>query len=174
MEKEKLVELGVSGKPHGIKGGFLFKLNNNEESVLIKGAVVYLYPSNKDSSIPESGEKLTIKSISFGNKVICYFDGVTDRNIVEAMLPFGIYYPREDFPDLDDGEFYISDLMGLKVISPEGEELGLVDSHYDNGFQVILCVVVKGKKIELPFVENFFPEINIESGEVTMLLPEYS
>jgi 16S rRNA processing protein RimM len=171
MEKN-LAELGYSSKPHGIKGGFIFVLFNSDESVLKNKSVITIFPKTKNSSIKPDGEKHLIKAINFGNKTVCYLDGIVDRNIVEAMLPFTIFYPRSLFPAPAEGEVYIRDLVGLKVVDVDGEEIGVVGKTYDNGAQTVIKVVMSNDSIELPFVPVFFPEIDIEAGCITMIMPE--
>lgn len=173
MEKEKLVELGYANKPHGLKGGFLFKLYNTQESVLAKNIEITLFPKESSSSVAQTGELFIIKTIQFGNKTICYLKGIEERNPVEAMLPFSIFYPRDKFPKAAKGEVYIADLVNLKVMDSNGKELGVVHSLYDNGAQTVLKLKLKTGDIELPFVKNFFPEVNLEEGIIIFTPPEF-
>ena len=126
-------------------------------------------------SINKDGEEFTIKSIAFGNKVIVYLDEVSDRNKVEEIIPFEVYVDRELFPDTEEDEFYISDLVGLEVRVEGTEEVyGKVSSFYDNSAQVVLVIKGSGNQVqELPFIEEFFPIIDIEDGYITMVLPDF-
>lgn len=173
LKDKKLVELGSCFRPHGIKGGFQFKLFNPGDSVLSKGHMIYLFPADKRSSIAEDGEKIAIASIHFGNKTICYLKDIKDRNLVEAMIPFKIFLPREEFPELEDGEVYIHDVIGLTVVDIDGYEIGKVTGHFDNGAQIVLKIKLKTESIELPFVDAFFPHVNLKDKKITLILPEY-
>ena len=168
----KLVELGQCKKAHGIKGGFVFTLLS-QDSVLAKGIEILLQPLSADSKIQKSGEKYKIQNISFGNKVICYLVDVQDRNKVESLIPFKIFLDRNEFPKLKDDEFYIDDLIGLKAMDLNDSEVGKVEGHYDNGAQVVLVVRIDSELIDIPFVESFVPEVNIDKGEITVIIPEY-
>lgn len=88
------------------------------------------------------------------------------------MVPFDIYISRDQLPDLDDGEFYLEDLVGLQVVSPSGEKIGKVKSYFDNGAQTVLVIQKPKGRVELPFVDAFFPEVDLENGVVVMLDPE--
>lgn len=171
--KKNLIELGTCYKPHGIKGAFLFKLHNQEDSVLAKGEDVLLFPASSASSLKASGQSFTIDEIHFGNKVICYLKDIRNRNIVEDLIPFVIKYPREKFPELKKDEWYIEDLVGLKVFDQDGHEIGIVENHYDNGAQVVLNLKVNGKKMDLPFVETFFPYVDIKKNKIVLVEPDY-
>lgn len=173
MQKEGLVELGICGRPHGIKGGFQFKLYNPTESVLKKNSVITLFPKDATSSLKSEGEEFTISNIHFGNKVICYLKEINDRNLVEKMLPFSIFYPRDKFPKLADDEIYISDLLGLNIVNQQGVVIGKVENHYDNGAQTILKIKVNGKYEELPFIDNFFPKVDLENKTITYIAAEF-
>ena len=169
----ELVELGVATRPHGIKGGFIFKLINSQDSILRKGTRISINPLSESSDIPKEGKEVLIETIHFGNKTICYLKGIKDRNIVEAMLPFSIHLPRSEFPTLDSGEWYLDDLIGLKVFNLDGYEIGTVESFYDNGAQSVLCLKIESKKLELPFIDAFFPFVDIEKNKIVLNEPEY-
>lgn len=172
MNSDSLVILGVCNKPHGIRGGFSFMLENSQDSILANGMRVFLFPKSPASSIDENGEEHIIEKISFGNKTIAYLKGISDRNIVESMLPFEIKLPREEFPETDKDEFYISDLIGLEVYEHETNELiGKVAKYYDNSVQTILTIRGKNGSFDIPFVENFVPELDIEEGKIWVVVP---
>jgi 16S rRNA processing protein RimM len=175
MENNDLIEMGYCAKPHGIKGGFSFVLSNIEDSCLEKGVKITLFPSSKKSSLPKNGEVFTIKSISFGNKVITYLEEVFDRNRVEEIIPFTIKVSRDLFPETQEDEFYLVDLVDLEARDHEsGEVLGKIKDFYDNTAQTVIVIKAPGKQVlELPLIEQFFPEINIEEGYVTVNPPTY-
>ena len=66
----------------------------------------------------------------------------------------------------------MSDLVGLNVLDIDsGEKIGIVSEFYDNGAQAVL--IIKGEKIlELPFVDAFFREIDIQNREIKIRVPE--
>lgn len=171
--QNELIELGLSARPHGIKGGILFNLYNRGESVLKNGSKITLFPKSSASIVASEGEIFIISSIHFGNKVICYLEGIKDRNIVEKMLPFSICYPRSDFPELEKDEWYIADLVGLSVFNQDGYQIGKVEGHFDNGAQFVLKIKLQDRIIELPFVDAFFPYVDIEKNKIVMVEPEY-
>jgi len=171
--EENLIEMGICYKPHGIRGGFTFVLSNTEDSCLQKGVEITLFPAKKESSIAKDGEKFTIEKIQHGNKVIVYLKGISDRNIVESMIPFSVMIPRSFFPETEEGEFYLTDLVGLEVFDDStGQALGKVKDFYDNTAQIILTIKGNGKVIEVPFIKQFVPEVDIENNRLTIIVPE--
>ena len=179
MSENSLIQLGVCHKPHGIKGGFSFILENPDDSILKKGMKVFLFPKEARSSLEDEGECFEIAKISFGNKTIAYLkrDGeeISDRNIVEDLLPFIIKVPREEFPELDEGEIYLSDLLGINVRDLFNDKIiGTVYRTFDNGAQTVVTIKLhSGKLVDIPFVENFIPVVDIENKEIGVHMPHF-
>ena len=54
-----------------------------------------------------------------------------------------------------------------------GKRVGVIESSYDNGAQDILVIVTKnGDELELPLVDEFFPEIDLKAKKVIVRPPE--
>ncbi len=174
--ENKLVELGYCNRAHGIRGGFTFSLHNEIDSVLQDKLPITLLPSGEgrgSSSLSSDGQEFIISKVSFGNKVIAYLEGVNERNQVEAMIPFTIFLSRDLFPEVVEGEFYVEDLLGVIVNShADGSPLGKIDSFYDNGAQIVFVVLLdSGEKIDVPFVDNFFPVVDLDKNIIELILP---
>lgn len=178
MKKEDLIKLAFVAHPHGIKGEAEIRLlnPNPEESILDDGMKVMLYPSSAKSKIHPYGEEWTISKIRFGNKVIATFEGIKDRTHLESLIPFEIYLDRESFPETDEDEVYLIDLVDMDIVNEEGEVIGKLESFSDNGMQYLFDVRVgpRGELITLPYVEAFFPKIDMEKRQITMIYPEYT
>lgn len=169
---ENLIKLGVCGKAHGIKGGFQFNLENPENSILDEGTKILLIPSDSRSQLPQEGQMFTIQKISFGHKTMAFLEGIDNRNVVEEMIPFEIFVDRNLFPEIDEDEIYLSDLVGLKVYChSSGKEVGTIKKFYDNTAQAI--IVIRGiQNLELPLIEQFFPVIDLENKRIEVNIPE--
>lgn len=171
---DKLVQVGICTQPHGIRGDFEFKLSSPEDSILDKNLQITILPLNEKSKLPVTGSVYKIKNIRFGNKVIVSLEGIADRNLVEEMIPFKVMVDRDDFPETEEDEYYIADLLGLKVLDHiTNEELGEVKDFYDNGQQVVLVLKLKESLFDLLFLDQFVPEVDIEGGFIKVNLPEY-
>lgn len=177
MKKEDLIKLAFVAHPHGIKGEAEIRLlnNNPEQTVLEEGMKVFLYPSSEKSRISPYGEEWMISKLRLGNKVIATFEGVKDRTDLETMIPFEIYLDRDSFPEPDEDEVYLVDLVNMPVVNEAGEKIGVLESFSDNGMQYLFDVrMTTGEIVTLPYVEAFFPEINMEEKKIVMVLPDYT
>lgn len=169
--------MGSATSPHGIKGEVELRLLNPDfdESVLHDGASLWLYPVNEKSKLKPAGEQWKVAKLRLGNKAICLLEGIKDRTHLETLLPFEFYMERSDFPEADDGEFYLIDLIEAIVISEAGEKIGVLESFSDNGEQYLFNIrLVNGEVLTLPYVESFFPEIDVENKKIIMISPEFT
>lgn len=176
--QSSLLQLGKCLKPHGLKGGAILQLFNGENSSLKKGQLLTLFPLSEKSSLPPEGKILKLVSLSLGPRSIGYFEGIEDRNALEAVLPFSVHLSRKDLPSLnEDGEFYLMDLLGLPVFEHESEKkVGTIKDFYDNGAQTVLIIETfqgGSKELDLPFIEPFFPVVDLQRGRIEVRLPQF-
>ena len=171
-KKSQNIHIGHCTSPHGIKGEFSFVIYNFEESVLEDGMTLTLTPRSVDSSVPQDGLEFQIKKINFGNKAIATLVGVDNRNVVEAMVPFDIYMDRSLLPETEEGEYYLNDLLGLEVFDHLTKVmLGRVVDFYDNGAQVVIKIKTESEFIEVVFIDQFVPVVDIDLNRMEIIPP---
>jgi 16S rRNA processing protein RimM len=112
---------------------------------------------------------LTLKSTRHGsNGTIARIAEVTDRNAAEAMRGMELTVPRSALPPLEDGEYYHTDLLGLPVMSTDGEALGAVVAIDDFGAGDVIEVERPsedgrpGKRFMVPMNGEAVPDWNDE------------
>ncbi|MGH8460987.1 MAG: ribosome maturation factor RimM [Stenotrophobium sp.] len=100
---------------------------------------------------------------------------LTDRNFAESLIGSEIQVSRSELPPTAEGQFYLADLLGLRVQSEQGDVLGVVTEVTSNGAQDVL--VMKDAEVErmIPFVQG--PIIkSVDMGKRLIIadwLPEY-
>ncbi|SIN95390.1 16S rRNA processing protein RimM [Parasphingorhabdus marina DSM 22363] len=99
-----------------------------------------------------NGGALTLKKVKPHKMgAIARFSEITDRNAAEAARGTELSVPRSALPALDDDEFYHIDIIGLRCVSDNGEELGKVFAIYEFGAgDVIEIERASGKKFMIP------------------------
>ena len=150
-------------------------LFSGEESVLGAGMKIELRPCNTESSLPPEGRRYILTKIQRQKKV-AWLEGISKREEVEELTPFDIFLKREDFPPLPgkEGSFYLADLLGLKAIDHQSKrEIGVVASSSNNSTQTLLTIHREGKALfTLPFVDAFFPVIDVQAGRIEVVPPQ--
>jgi 16S rRNA processing protein RimM len=97
-----------------------------------------------------------------GAGVVLKFIDYDDRDQAATLIQSDIAVRRSQLPPSKPGEYYWSDLEGLRVVTLDGVELGAVDHLFATGANDVL--VVKGERERLlPFVKGqVVVEINLE------------
>jgi len=75
-----------------------------------------------------------------GNAIVVKIAGIDTRNQAEALVRAEIWLETAILLDHADGEYYWFQLIGLKVVSPEGQELGTITSLIETGANDVLVV----------------------------------
>jgi 16S rRNA processing protein RimM len=99
---------------------------------------------------------------------------IETREQAEAARGLKLYIPRAVLPEPDDeDEFYIADLIGMDVVSLEGDLLGRVRSVRDFGAGDLLEVAPPaGESWWLPFTKDAVPEVQIDAGRIVAVRPD--
>lgn len=99
---------------------------------------------------------------------------VETREQAEALRGLRLFIPRQALPAPDDeDDFYLVDLIGLSVVTTQGEVLGEVRSVQDFGAGDLLEIQPPaGASWWLPFTREAVPEVRLAEGRVVALPPE--
>lgn len=98
---------------------------------------------------------------------------VETREQAEALRGLKLYIPRDVLPEPEEDEFYVTDLVGLEAVTPEGEVLGQVRSVHDFGAGDLLEIApAAGATWWLPFTREAVPEVKLGEGRVIVVRPE--
>lgn len=101
-----------------------------------------------------------------GKGIIARLESCEDRDAASLLVGAEIALRRDQLPSLKQGEYYWSDLVGLKVVTTEGVELGIVDHLLETGSNDVL--VVRGDRERLvPYIrEQVVTRIDLEDGVI--------
>ena len=102
-----------------------------------------------------------------GATVVCKPRGSEDRDAALRLRNAEILVSRSEFPRSDPGEFYWVDLVGCRVVSPGGDELGTVTSVEDFGAHPILKVGDgAGRELLVPFVGAWIVSVDLAGRRI--------
>lgn len=106
-----------------------------------------------------------------GNVLVAKLKGLDDREIARTFAEFEILVPRSELPVLDDGEFYWSQLEGLKVIDQNGQLFGILDHMLETGANDVMVVKPCAGSLDdrerlLPYTDQCVQSVDLEAGEI--------
>ena len=99
-------------------------------------------------------------------------EGVASREAAEALNRLRLHVGREKLGATEDDEFFLADLVGLRVDGPEGP-IGHVVAvpNFGGGELLEIARGPGGRSVLLPFTKAFVPEIDIAAGRVVIAPP---
>ena len=160
MNKENFITIGKITNFFGIKGEAKVGFDNLNQ---IKNArSVFMLDD-------ESKIELKIKSIRFHkNFAIIKFDGIDDINKLMQYKGQRLFVPKQiALNKLEKDEFLIQDLIGCIVYNENNEKIGEVTNISTNSSQDLLNIKNLIGKVDLvPFVNEFFPVVDIENKKI--------
>ena len=151
------VQMAVIGAPHGIRGEVRVKTFTGDPLAL--GDYGPLHSADRKT--------FTVAAIRPAkNVVVVRFKEITSREAAEAVTGTELFVDRAALPDdLDDGEFYHADLIGLSVQDETGETIGKVLAIQNFGGGDIIEVTMAGRRtVMIPFTLAAVPEISVSEG----------
>ncbi|MET0668340.1 MAG: ribosome maturation factor RimM [Methyloceanibacter sp.] len=163
--KADRVLLGEIGAPQGLKGEVRLRSFTEEPGRIVE------YGPLED----EDGRAVEIESLQATPKgLIARFKGVTTREGAEALTRTKLYVPRARLPQREEEEWYHADLIGLGAFAPDNTEIGRVLAVHNFGAGDLIEVVPAGGGATLlvPFTRDAVPEVDVEGGRLTVVLPE--
>ena len=150
------------GKAHGLRGEVTVQ-------VLTGAPDERFVPGASFATDPASSGPLVLRSARDNNGILLLgFEHTDDRSGAETLR--GIKLLAEALADDgDDEEWYERDLVGLKAVTVEGDEVGEVVALESRPAQDLLVLrLADGREALVPFVTAIVPEVDLEGGRVVL------
>ena len=151
--------------PHGVRGEFrLMPLTENPERYL-----------EMKTLLLENGKEFTITSARFHkNMVLIKTEEITSMDEVELLRGQNVVVNTKDLPPLEQGRFYVADLIGFAVVTLENEDVGKLSDVITTGSNDVFVVKsTSGKEIMIPAIDTHIKEIDTKSRTIKVVLPQW-
>ena len=160
---QEFLEIGQIVNTFGIKGMVKIKPFTDDINRFDNMKSVYIEIRNKK-------EIYEIEEVKYHkDMVLIKFKGINKVEEAELLRNAYLKVNRNDEPELEEGTYYIVDLLGLDVYSDEGILLGKVDDIFNNGSTDIYVVKDElGKQVLLPGISDVIKEVNLEEGKIVV------
>lgn len=160
---ETRFQVGVITSPHGVIGEVnVFPTTDDPKRFRRLKEVILVQGKNEKT--------VEIESVKFfKNMVILKLAGYDDRDSVEKLRQCSLFVPREKAVRLKEDEYFIADLMGLKVLDGDAEdaELGTLEDVMETGANDVYVIrLLDGRELLLPAIKQCILEVNVEEGFV--------
>ncbi|MDV7687377.1 ribosome maturation factor RimM [Oenococcus oeni] len=128
----------------------------------------------KNSELLIAGEKLVVQSSRpFKQFWLVKFSDHENINLVEKYKGEDIFINERKEPRLSEGEFLVSQIIGLKVIDEKGNSIGkIADSFHTGANDVWTIKKSNGKEILIPYIDQVVKKVDLQTSTVTIELLE--
>ena len=119
---------------HGLKGWVqVFSYTRPAEKILT-------YSPWQLADSTESEEVLISSSRVAGKKILVLFEECVSRNQADGLRARKVFIDKSQMPDLEEGDFYWNELVGMQVRSAKGIFLGNVETLIETGANDVIVV----------------------------------
>ncbi len=101
---------------------------------------------------------------SHGKGLIALFDGIDDRNAAEGLVGADILVDRDQFEDTQKDEYYWTDLVGMRVVTTDDRQLGIVDSLLETGANDVLILEGDRRRLVPFLMGSVIQKVDLDSG----------
>lgn len=167
LDQSQLKEVGRCAGAYGVRGWIRVIPHARDGELLFEVDTWYQLPYPRRSGV--GPQRLTVLEVKpHGKEFLVRLQESTQKEQADA-LKGSLLVNRDDLPELQEGDFYDDDLLGLKVVNRESQVLGVITAVASNGAQDILQVTPQGqneKSFFIPMVDQFIDEIDFEIEQV--------
>ncbi len=160
--------VGHLNKAHGTKGEiFIWPLTDHPESTFAPGVVLYLGDENGD--LPTDPPTLRIDaSRAYRRGFLVRFEGVQDRGGMDGLLGRYVMRSMDQLEELEEDETFYHDLLGMDVVTVEGERVGEVIEIYELRPTDLLEIRGSEKNFIIPYVAEMIRSVDVAENRIVL------
>lgn len=165
MQKEEYLQVGVITSTHGIRGE------------------VKVFPTTDDASrfellkkvILDTGKEqlpLEIEGVKyFKQYVILKFKGIDNINDIEKYRKMPLMISREDAVELAEDEYFMADILGMRVVTEDGNDFGILKDIMETGANDVYVVDTKEHgEVLIPAIKECILDVDTDERKMTIHL----
>ena len=159
--------VGVISSTHGIRGEVKVFPTTDDPARFLELKQVTLVAKRERQT-------LEIERVRFFRQfVIVKFKGIDNINDIERHKGAELWIGREQAVPLEEGEYFIADLLGVSVVDENGEKLGVLKDVIETGANDVYVVERENKKdLLIPAIKQCIRKVDVEAGEMEVHLME--
>lgn len=162
--------IGEILRPHGVRGELRMRILTDYPERITELGKVYI-GEGVDAKAPAvyAVEHMRMHQ----NYGLLKLEGINNRTDAEIFRQLYVMVSIEDAVPLEEGEFYLFQLIGLDVRTADGEQLGkIIDVMETGANDVYIVESARYGELLIPVTDETIIETNIEQGFVAVNLPE--
>ena len=129
-------------------------------------------PGPSETPRPYAVQQARVAPRGHGQQLLLKVEGIDDREAAERLRGVAVQVPESEAWQLPRGRFYWHQIVGLRVVTVDGRELGMVKEILETGANDVYVVQTEQGELLLPAIKDVVKEIAPERGVMLVeLLP---
>ncbi len=149
--------MGTVVRPHGVRGGLIVYADASVQAVLRAGIEIRI------AAAEHSSLHKIIESSAHSRGLRLMVAGIKTRDQADALRRAAVMVRRQELPELANGEYYDFELIGNRVVTADGDELGVVTEVVPTGANDVYVVEGERGEILVPAAAGAVLSIDRES-----------
>ena len=162
---EQLLQVGVITQPHGVRGEVKV-FPTTDDPVRFKKLKKVILDTGKEKL------DLEVEHVKFFKQfVIVKFKEFDNINDIERYKRCPLLVTRENDVPLEEDEYFVADMIGMKVITEDGTEFGTLSDVMETGANDVYVIDSKEHgEVLMPAIKECVLNVDMESGIITVHL----
>ena len=162
-----MLAVGLIVAAHGLRGEVRVEMHTDFPQRFAPGSHVLMGQELLAAEI--------VASRPHKNELLVLFDGINDRTQAEALRGQWLFIQEQDAADLEEGAYWIHDIIGMDVQTTNGRNLGRVIEVLFTGANDVYVVkpaasVNRGQDLLLPAIPDVIQAVDVGAGLITVAL----
>jgi 16S rRNA processing protein RimM len=154
-----LLAIGRVGRAHGLKGEVRVELHFDGSEALAQVDELWLSPK---AEAPDGARRYAIEAARpVPRAFLVKLEGVEERNGAEALRGATVWVARSALPETDESEYYLVDLIGAKVVGPEGDIGTVIEIATHPSIDALVIQTSDGRRLEQPLVPDWILRVSV-------------
>ncbi len=162
------IALGIIRKPHGIRGEASVEAWTDSLDRFGELSHATLVSPDEQKTHEVTFESTRVHS----GRVLVKFREIASPEELRGFQNWTVEIPESEARPLEADEYYLHDLVGLKLVDGEGRDRGVVTDAFEGGGGVLLTVKNGAKEYDVPFASQICRSIDLAQKQIVVDLPE--
>lgn len=163
-DEPRYLAVGRIIRPWGVRGELKVEILTEDPTRFQRLKVVYVGPQ----FVPYRLERARLHK----GHLLLKLAGCDDRNAAEALRDLLVQVAMKDALPLEEGEYWVHQILGLEVWTTERERLGIVREVLETGANDVYVVQGRsGRQVLIPALKDVVLEIDLDAGQMLVKLP---
>ena len=162
------IAVGIIRKAHGVRGEASVEPWTDSPDRFNELTKVTLVSPGEESTRDAEIESAR----AHRDRALVKFRGIESPEDLQSLRNWTIEIPLSEARKLEENEYFLHDLVGLKLVDRDGRERGVVKEAYEGGGGILLAVDGPNGEFDVPFASEICTEIDIAGGKIVVDLPE--